>query len=206
MTKNLVERLNSGPVLCAEGYLFAMERRGYLQAGAFVPEVVLEHPEVVSQLHREFIRAGSDVIQAFTYYGHREKLRIIGKEKLLEPLQKNALKIAKDARHEFKDLNLMVCGDVANTNIYDPNDKKSDLECQKMFEEQVAWAKEAGVDFVVAETITWLEEMKIALKVIKDAGLTAVCNFSIKQNDVTRDGYTPGDACKILEDNGADVV
>ena len=48
MGKNLIERLNEGPVLCAEGYLFAMERRGYLQAGAFVPEVVLEHPEVVS--------------------------------------------------------------------------------------------------------------------------------------------------------------
>ena len=52
MKKNLIQRLNDGPVLCAEGYLFAMERRGYLQAGAFVPEVVLEHPEVVSQLHR----------------------------------------------------------------------------------------------------------------------------------------------------------
>ena len=199
MGKNLIERLNDGPVLCAEGYLFAMERRGYLQAGAFVPEVV-------SQLHREFIRAGSDVVQAFTYYGHREKLRIIGKENLLEPLQKNALKIAKVSRDEFKDLDLMVCGDVANTNIYDPKNKKSNLECQKMFEEQVSWAKEAGVDFIIAETITWLEEMKIALKVIKDAKLTAVCNYSIKQNDVTRDGYTPGDACKILEDNGADVV
>ena len=75
MNKDLISRLNEGPVLCAEGYLFAMERRGYLQAGAFVPEVVLEHPEVVSQLHREFIRAGSDVVQAFTYYGHREKLK-----------------------------------------------------------------------------------------------------------------------------------
>ena len=61
---NLVERLNQGPVLCAKGYLFAMERRGYLQAGAYVPEVVLEHPEVVTQLHQEFIRAGSDVVQA----------------------------------------------------------------------------------------------------------------------------------------------
>ena len=130
MSGNLIERLNKGPVLCAEGYLFAMERRGYLQAGAFVPEVVLEHPEVVSQLHREFIRAGSDVVQAFTYYGHREKLRIIGKEKLLEPLQKNALKIAKDTRNEFKNLDLMVAGNVANTNVYDPNDKKSNVECQ----------------------------------------------------------------------------
>ena len=183
-----------------------MERRGYLSAGAFVPEVVLEHPEVVSQLHREFIRAGSDVVQAFTYYGHREKLRLIGKEDLLEPLQKNALQIAKDARDEFKDLDLLVCGDVANTNIYDPDDKKSHSVCQKMYEEQVAWAKEAGVDFIVAETINWTEEMKIALKAIKDEGLIAVTNFSIKKGDKTREGHTPGDACKMMEDLGADVV
>jgi betaine-homocysteine S-methyltransferase len=206
MTKDLITRLNEGPVLFAEGYLFAMERRGYLSAGAFVPEVVLEHPEVVSQLHREFIRAGSDIVQAFTYYGHREKLRLIGKEDLLEPLQKNALQIAKDARDEFKDLDLLVCGDVANTNIYDPNDKKSHSQCQKMYEEQVFWAKEAGVDFIVAETINWTEEMKIALKAIKDESLIAVTNFSIKKGDKTREGHTPGDACKIMEDLGADVV
>ena len=206
MKKDLITRLNKGPVLFAEGYLFAMERRGYLSAGAFVPEVVLEHPEVVSQLHREFIRAGSDVVQAFTYYGHREKLRLIGKEELLEPLQKNALQIAKDAREEFKDLDLLVCGDVANTNIYDPNDKKSHSECQKMYEEQVAWAKEAGVDFIVAETINWTEEMKIALKAIKEVGLIAVTNFSIKKGDKTREGHTPGEACKMMEDLGADVV
>jgi len=206
MKKDLITRLNEGPVLFAEGYLFAMERRGYLSAGAFVPEVVLEHPEVVSQLHREFIRAGSDVVQAFTYYGHREKLRLIGKEDLLEPLQKNALQIAKDARDEFKDLDLLVCGDVANTNIYDPDDKKSHSVCQKMYEEQVAWAKEAGVDFIVAETINWTEEMKIALKAIKDEGLIAVTNFSIKKGDKTREGHTPGDACKMMEDLGADVV
>jgi betaine-homocysteine S-methyltransferase len=133
-------------------------------------------------------------------------LRLIGKEELLEPLQKNALQIAKDARDEFKDLDLLVCGDVANTNIYDPNNKKSHLECQKMYEEQVAWAKEAGVDFIVAETINWTEEMKIALKAIKDEGLIAVTNFSIKKGDKTREGHTPGDACKMMEDLGADVV
>jgi len=206
MKKDLITRLNEGPVLCAEGYLFAMERRGYLSAGSFVPEVVLENPEVVSQLHREFIRAGSDVIQAFTYYGHREKLRLIGKEELLEPLQKNALKIAKNSREEFKDLDLLICGDVANTNVYDPNDTKTHSECQKMFEEQVAWAKEAGVDFVVAETINWTGEMKIALKAIKDVGLIAVTNFAIPKGDLTREGQTPEDACKIMEDLGADVV
>ena len=206
MKKNLISRLNDGPVLCAEGYLFAMERRGYLSAGAFVPEVVLEHPEVVTQLHREFIRSGSDVVQAFTYYGHREKLRLIGKENLLEPLQKNALKIAKEAANEFKDLDLMVCGDVSNTNIYDPNDKNSHKECQKMYEEQVIWAKEAGVDFVIAETINWTGEMEIALKAIKQEGLIAITNFAIPKGDLTREGYTSEDACKMMEDLGADVV
>ena len=189
---DLIERLNKGPILCAEGYLFAMERRGYLQAGSYVPEVVLEHPEVVTQLHREFIRSGSDVVQAFTYYGHREKLRLIGKEELLEPLQKNALKIARDAAKEFPDLDLMIAGNVANTNIYDPDNKQSRVDCQKMFAEQIAWAKEDNVDFIIAETISWTEEAKIALKEIKDAGLIAVVNLAIHKGDKTREGHTAG--------------
>src|ERR1700747_1646454 len=91
---DLLEVLARRPVVCAEGYLFECERRGYLQAGAFVPEVVLEHPEVVEGLHREFVHAGSDVVEAFTYYGHREKLRIVGREDILEPLNRQGLAVA----------------------------------------------------------------------------------------------------------------
>ena len=85
--EGLRQRLAQGPVICAEGYLFELERRGYLQAGPYVPEVVLDAPEAVRQLHREFVRAGSDVVEAFTYYGHREKLSVIDKEDILEPPQ-----------------------------------------------------------------------------------------------------------------------
>src|SRR6266849_8238864 len=92
---SLLERLRNGPVICAEGYLFELERRGYLQAGAFVPEVVLEHPEAVTQLHRDFVHAGSDVVEALTYYAHREKLRIIGREQDLERINRRALDMAK---------------------------------------------------------------------------------------------------------------
>src|SRR4051794_17301981 len=98
--KGLMERLAEGPIICAEGYLFEFERRGYLQAGAFVPEVVLEHPDLVEQLHREFVHAGSDVVEAFTYYAHREKLRVIGREKDLEKINKQALKLAKRVAKE----------------------------------------------------------------------------------------------------------
>ena len=53
-------------IIGAEGYLFEFERRGYLKAGAFVPEVVVEHPELVKAVHEEYVHAGSDVVEAFT--------------------------------------------------------------------------------------------------------------------------------------------
>jgi betaine-homocysteine S-methyltransferase len=96
----LLERLERDVVLCAEGYLFELERRGYLQSGPFAPEVVLDFPVAVRELHREFLRAGAEDMVAFTYYGHREKLRMIGREDDLEPLNRNALKLAKEADAE----------------------------------------------------------------------------------------------------------
>ena len=59
---DLMERLDAGPVICAEGYLFELERRGCLQAGPCVPEVVLEHPDLVRQLHREFVRIAANAM------------------------------------------------------------------------------------------------------------------------------------------------
>ena len=44
--------------------------------------VSLEHPEALENLHKDFQHAGSDIVQAFTYNGHREKMRVIGKEQL----------------------------------------------------------------------------------------------------------------------------
>ena len=66
-TAGLLERLKDGEnVIIAEGYVFAFERRGYLQAGVFVPEVVLEHPHLVKSIYEEFVHAGSDVVLALT--------------------------------------------------------------------------------------------------------------------------------------------
>src|SRR5215510_4528416 len=111
---DLLELLKQGPVVCAEGYLFECERRGYLQAGAFVPEVVLDHPEVVEELHREFVHAGSDVVEAFTYYGHRQKLRVIGSRMSSLPMTRS----------------------FCNTNVYEPGTPAAG-EAKAAFEEQV---------------------------------------------------------------------
>jgi betaine-homocysteine S-methyltransferase len=198
----LLERLGSGPVICAEGYLFECERRGYLQAGAFVPEVVLEHPEVVRQLHRDFVHAGSDVVQAFTYYAHREKLRLIGKPQLLEAINRQALTIAGEVADESGTL---LAGGLSNTNVY-ADDDESRRAVRSMFEEQVGWAAEAKVDFIIAETFDYFEEGMIALDVIREAGIPSVVTFVVHQAEQTRDGVTPEDACRRAEEAGADVV
>jgi betaine-homocysteine S-methyltransferase len=198
----LRERLESGPVICAEGYLFELERRGYVQAGPFVPEVVLEHPEVVAQLHRDFVRAGSDVVPAFTYYAHREKMRLVGKEQLLEEINRTALALAKEVACEH---DALVAGDICNTNVF-AGDEESRSAARAMFEEQVGWAADAGVDFVIGETFSYAEEALAALEAIKDAGLPAAITMAVHQHPVTREGWTLGDACRRLEEGGADVV
>jgi betaine-homocysteine S-methyltransferase len=197
----LMERLSEGPVICAEGYLFELERRGYLQAGGFVPEVVLDHPEKVAELHREFVHAGSDVVEAFTYYAHREKLRLIGKEEQLEEINRAALGIARDVAGET---GALVAGNVCNTNVWTGDESRDAVRA--MFEEQVGWAADAGVDFVIAETISWLGEALAATEVIKETGLPAVVTVTAHGDPDMRDGFTPAEACKRLEDSGADVV
>jgi betaine-homocysteine S-methyltransferase len=198
-----MRKLAEGPVICAEGYLFEMERRGYLQAGAFVPEVVLDHPEVVSQLHRDFVHAGSDVVLAFTYYAHREKLRLIGREAQLEAMNRQALKLAKTVATETGTL---FAGDICNTNVYDPNDANSVEVCRAMFAEQVGWAVDAGVDYIVAETFSYGAEALIAVETAKRSGLPVVATLAVHRAPETREGWTPEDCCKRLADAGADVV
>lgn len=200
----LEEKLNQGPVICAEGFLFELERRGYLTAGEFVPEVALEYPEALEMLHRDFQRAGSDIVEAFTYNGHREKMRIIGKEDLLEPLNRAALRIAKKVAQSTPG-NLMA-GNISNTNIWNPEDREKSLEVRKMFDEMVGWAVEEGADIIIGETFYYAGEAYEALESIKVSGLPAVITIAPMAENQLMDGISIVDTCKELEQRGADVV
>ena len=91
--RTLQQRLAEGVVLGAEGYVFELERRGYIKAGPYVPEVILDAPDALRQLHRELLRAGSDVMVALTYYAHREKLADVGRDGDLEAMTRQVLVI-----------------------------------------------------------------------------------------------------------------
>src|SRR5213082_1007634 len=137
--RGIRERLDQGVVVGAEGYLFELERRGYVKAGPFVPEVVV----------------------AFTYYGHREKLRSIGREADLEPLNRHALRLARDVA---SDGDALVAGNICNTWVYDPEaPERSGEIVREMYREQVRWAVEEGADFIISETNDYLGEPLIGL-------------------------------------------
>src|SRR5256712_8707265 len=89
--QSLGELLQSGVVIGDGGYLIELERRGYVDSGSerekvgtgrgsgqFTPEVAIEHPEALLELHREFLLAGSQVLQALTFFSTREKLTRAG--------------------------------------------------------------------------------------------------------------------------------
>ena len=191
-------------MICAEGFLFELERRGYLSAGEFVPEVALEYPEALKALHVDFQRAGSDIVEAFTYNGHREKMRVIGKEDLLEPLNRAALRIAREvADNRPGDL---VAGNISNTNIWDPADPVKQAEVRAMFDEMVGWAVDEGADLIIGETFYYAEEAFTALEVAKSSGLPVVLTLSPMGFDKMADGFGIVETAQRLEQGGAEVV
>jgi len=203
-SRGLLERLKTDVVVGAEGYVFELERRGYIKAGPYVPEVVLDFPDALRELHREFLRAGADVMVALTYYAHRQKLKTVGRENDLEALNRQAVRLANEVAREG---DALVAGDICNTWAYDPKDKATSSKVvRRMYEEQLSWAVEEGIDFVIAETNDYLGESLIALQVIKELGLPAMVTLASTRPHQTWDGYDYVDACKILADNGADIV
>ena len=205
--RSLSERLNDGPVICAEGFLFEIEKRGYMSSGEFVPMVSLENPKALENLHRDFQHAGSDIVQAFTYNGHREKMKVIGKEDLLEPLNRAALKIAKKVATSpiGNEPNLMA-GNISNSNIWNDKEPKTHLEVEKMFSEMVAWAVDEKADILIGETFYYAEEAYKALEVMKKSGLPCVITIAPMGENIMRDGVSILDTCKKLEQLGGDVV
>ena len=197
------EWLNEDVVLGDGGAIFELERRGYVSAGPFTPEVSVENPEALLQLQKDFARAGAQVLQALTYYAHEEKLKDIGKAGALAEINAAAVKIAAEAAVPY---GCLVAGNLANTWVYDPADRASHTETRRQFDQQIEYQNSADIDFFIAETIEYLGEAKIALESIRATGKPAMITLGFKSKDRTLDGVALEDAYRELEDLGADIV
>ena len=200
--KGILERLAEGPVLGDGGYLLELEKRGWVRAGPFTPEVALMHPEALRELHVEFREAGADVLQALTFYASRDKLATVGLEDRLEELNRAAVRIAKDVAGD----RCLVAGNLSLTWMYEPDSKASHDVVRKQFDEQLAVQVDAGVDFIIGETFSWVGEALLALECARKTGLPTMITVCFENQEVTIDGKSPAQAAKMLAGAGADIV
>lgn len=202
MAKGILERLREGAVLGDGGYVLELEKRGYVLAGPFTPEATVEHPEAVLELHREFVDAGAEVIQALAFYGDREKLATVGYGDRVGDINRAAVRLARQAAGD----RALVAGNLSMTWQYEPESRKAADRVRALLDEQLGHQMEIGIDFVIAETYLYLGEGLLAVERAKRSKLPVMVTMSFEDKPVTRDGKSPAECAKALVGAGADIV
>ncbi len=214
--KSIPELLKQKVVLGDGGYLIELERRGYVDSGSgrekvgtgrgsgqFTPEVAIENPDALRELHREFLNAGSEVLQALTFFGTREKLSRAGYGAQTESINSAAVKLAKEVAGD----KALVAGSVSRTQLTEREGMESLGKSRDHIAEQIRLLKDAGVDFLILETFFHLAEMKVALECAAAAGLPAVATMSFRPLiSKCTDGFTPAECARAMADLGAIAV
>jgi len=202
--KGLLERLAEGPVIGDGGFVFAMEKRGYVKAGPWTPEVVMEQPEAVEGLHREFLRAGADVMQAFTFYASDDKLdnrgNMAGKKYSGQAINMRASELAKKVADEGDALTL---GGICQCPTYLSGASKEAV--QEEFRKQIKVFVEAGLDFLLCEYYEHIEEMEWAIEVCKETEMPVAASMCIGP-DGDLHGVTASECAVRMAKAGANVV
>lgn len=214
--KPITTLLKEGVVLGDGGYLIELERRGYVDSGSrrekvgtgkgsgqFTPEVALENPEALRQLHREFLLAGSQVLQALTFFGTREKLNRAGYGAQTEAINQAAVRIAREVAGD----QALVAGSVSRTQLIEREGPGALGHAKDLMAEQIRLLKDAGGDFLILETFFRLDEMLAALDAANASGLPAVATLSFRPL-ITKcsDDHTPAECARTLADQGAIAV
>nr|CAD7258602.1 unnamed protein product [Timema shepardi] len=215
-----------GVVIGDGGFVFALEKRGYVKAGPWTPEATCENPEAVIQLHREFLRAGADVMQAFTFYACDTKLdnrgNDAGQKFTGKAINKAACDIAKRVAAEG---DALVAGGLSQTPTYLSDKGKTVV--QEEFKKQVDVFVQEEIDFLICELAKALvvlsstaedgeievrisyfehvEEMEWAIEVCKKTGKPVAATMCIgPQGDLH--GVSAGECGVRMVRAGAEII
>src|SRR2546423_14218044 len=183
----ILERLAKGVVLGDGGYLLELEKRGYVQAGPFTPEVVLEHPSAVKELHQEFLDAGAEVLQSLAFYASKEKLATTGFADRVGEINRAAVRFAREVAGD----RALVAANLSLTWMYDPKDRASSDKVRSLFDEQLNAQIRESPDFVIAETFSWLGEALLAVERIEKTSLPCIVTMSFDKNPISYHSHTP---------------
>ena len=198
-----------------DGAMGTMLQQSGLKEGDCPELFNVDHPEIIKGIHSAYLKNGSQIITTNTFGGCGLKLADYGLEHRVAEINKAAVKAAKQAIAEVKP-DARVAGSMGPTGLFiEPLGNVSFDEIYDTYKEQALALIEAGVDFVLIETIIDIQEMRAALLAALDArnefGKTAddvkvICQFSFSDDGRTITGTPPEAAAILMEAMGADVV
>jgi len=173
-----------------------------LPVGVSFEEFNLLKPDVIADVHRQYAAAGAEIIETNTYSAQQNKLARYGLEKKVEEINAAGVALARKAVGD----GVYVVGSIgavrggAGKNIRTAVVKRD-------FEEQIGVLLASGVDGLLLETFFDLEELSLALGIIrKKSDISVICQFAVEDPERTHDGIPLADAFRRLKGEGADVI
>ncbi len=139
---------------------------------------LITNPEVVKQIHRDYIDAGAELITVNTFRTNVRAFKRAGKEKLAQEMTLRACALAQEARKDSGKEYVAIGGDIAPVeDCYEPSLVPSSPELEEEHGMLAEWLKEGGVDFMFVETMNCIREASIASRAAKNTGLPLMISF-----------------------------
>src|SRR5215212_795097 len=167
-------------------------------------ELNLTNPDLVREVHEEYVRAGADIIETNTFGATAHKLQQYGLEGSLRLINIAAARIAREAAGE----RALVAGAVGPLGLrIEPYGPTSFEEAKEMFKNQISALLDGGVDLFVLETFSDISEMRQAILAVRElCDLAVVTQMTIMPDGNTTFGTTPEVFTSRLDEWGADVI
>jgi methionine synthase / methylenetetrahydrofolate reductase (NADH) len=167
-------------------------------------ELNLRNPEIVLDVHRQYVRCGAEILETNTYGANRVKLRSFGIEDELRDINVAAVEIARKAAGD----SVYVAGAIGPLGIrIEPYGPTALEEAREFFREQAAALRDGGVDLIIVETISNIAEAEQAILAVRDVcTLPVIAQMTIGNDHRTIYGDMPATIAKRMDAAGADVV
>ncbi|EEF59462.1 bifunctional homocysteine S-methyltransferase/methylenetetrahydrofolate reductase [Pedosphaera parvula] len=198
---NFLNRLNQG-VLLGDGAIGTLLYQRGQPLNASYDALNLQHPEIVSQLHRDYLDAGAHLIETNTFGANRIKLEKFGLAQKTVDINKHGAQLALEVacgRGAF------VAGSVGPLSA-DPSSLSTQTK-DSAYREQLEALVSEGVDALFLETFNRLDELAFVLRIARSLGNTPIiASLSFGDDGHTADGLRINEAFSRLKEAGADVV
>lgn len=205
MTRQEFETLTAQGIVYLDGATGSNLYLAGMPHGICTEAWVLEHPQVLAQLQKKYVEAGSQIVYAPTFGGNRFSLEGRGLENQIGDMNKRLVEISQKAVGD----RALIAGDVAPTGKM-LESRGGDTTVDELFEvyrEQITYLSEAGVDLLVAETMMSLEEAMVALDAASTVcDLPVMCSLSFEADGNAIFGGSAVEAVETLQAMGAVAV